>query len=471
MIMRAHVENYCPMHPEAASPPLNLRRRFALSSLGVIAVIALGLGWLMSHMLTQRMLQREGEVSMDFIRNLLLTDQSASYLANPGNEALKARFLGSMAHVSSMSEPVRANAYQSDGTVIWSTDSALVGRHYPLNEELDEALSGKLVVHNGRLDSDKPGKDEHVGLAARTSYYVESYIPILEPGTRKVLGVMELYKVPVQLNAAIRDALVQLWLACALSAIGLFATLYWTVARADRVMREQQARLAESQTLSTAVELARAVAHNLRNPLASIRVSAEMLQTGDASPQELAEHSGDITAAVDRADRWITELVRVSQAPQLQSEVVRPAQLVHACMQEMAPEFNRRGIRWTVQSGDAPDIQAHTAMLRQILISILANAADVMPDGGEIDVRWSIEGKSLKLQVIDSGPGIREDVRQSLFRPFFSTKSGGLGIGLALVKRMVEQWGGQVTLTPAPIKGTCVELTLPLAPLTQPHKE
>jgi two-component system sensor histidine kinase HydH len=459
------------MHPEAASPPLNLRRRFALSSLGVIAVIALGLGWLMSHMLTQRMLQREGEVSMDFIQNLLLTDQSASYLTNPGNEALKARFLGSMAHVSSMSEPVRANAYRSDGTVIWSTDSALVGRHYPVNDELDEALSGRLVVHHGRLDSNKPGKEEHVGLAVRTSYYVESYIPIMEPGTRKVLGVMELYKVPVQLNVAIRDALLQLWLACALSAIGLFATLYWTVARADRVMREQQARLAESQTLSTAVELARAVAHNLRNPLASIRVSAEMLQSGDASPQDLAEHSGDITAAVDRADRWITELVRVSQAPQLQSEVVQPAQLVLACMQEMAPEFNRRGIRWTVQAGDAPAIQAHTAMLRQILISILANAADVMPEGGEIDVRWSSNGKELNLRVIDNGPGIREDVRQALFRPFFSTKSGGLGIGLVLVKRMVEQWGGQVALTPAPLKGTCVELTLPLAPLTQPQKE
>ncbi|MBZ4212158.1 MAG: sensor histidine kinase [Comamonadaceae bacterium] len=459
------------MHPEAASPPLNLRRRFALYSLGVIAVIALGLGWLMSHMLTQRMLQREGEVSMDFIQNLLLTDQSASYLANPGNEALKARFLGSMSHLSSMSDPVRANAYQSDGTVVWSTDAALVGRHFPVNDELREALAGRLVVHNGRLDSNKPGKEEHVGLAARTSYYVESYIPILEPGTRKVLGVMELYKVPVQLSAAIRDALLQLWLACALSAIGLFATLYWTVARADRVMRDQQARLAENQTLSTAVELARAVAHNLRNPLASIRVSAEMLQTGDVSPQDLAEHSGDITAAVDRADRWITELVRVSQAPQLQSEVVQPAQLVLACMQEMAPEFNRRGIRWTVQAGDAPAIQAHTAMLRQILISILANAADVMPEGGEIDVRWSSNGKELNLRVIDNGPGIREDVRQALFRPFFSTKSGGLGIGLVLVKRMVEQWGGQVALTPAPLKGTCVELTLPLAPVTQPQKE
>ena len=451
------------MHLRDPLTPLNLRRRFALISLGVITIIALGLGWLMSHMLTQRMLQREGEVSMDFIQNLLFTDKSGWYLSQPDSAVLKERFLGSMAHVSSMSEPVRANAYQTDGTVIWSTDSALIGRRYPVNDELDEALAGKLVVHNGRLDSGDPGKGEHVGLAQRTSYYVESYIPVLEPGTRKVLGVMELYKVPVQLNVAIRDALIQLWLACAASAVGLFFALYWTVARADRIMRDQQVKIAENQTLSTAVELARAVAHNLRNTLASIRVSAEMLQSGNPSPEDCAEHCIDITASVDRADRWITELVRVSQAPQLKPERVLASQVIRECLMEMAPEMNKRGIRWTVPVGDSPAIQAHTAMLRQIVISILANATDVMPDGGSIAASWAIANSSLKIQIIDSGPGIEEDVRKALFRPFFSTKSGGLGIGLALVKRMVVQWGGQVTLTRAPIRGTCVELTLPLA--------
>ena len=84
----------------------------------------------MSDMLTQRMLQREGEVSMDFIQNLLLTDQSAAYLSNPDDATLRERFRQSMAHLASMSEPVRANAYRTDGTVAWSTDKALVGRRH-----------------------------------------------------------------------------------------------------------------------------------------------------------------------------------------------------------------------------------------------------------------------------------------------------------------------------------------------------
>jgi two-component system sensor histidine kinase HydH len=292
---------------------------------------------------------------------------------------------------------------------------------------------------------------------------VESYIPILNAQTREVVGVMELYKVPVQLNAAIREALVQLWLACAASAIGLFSTLYWTVARADRVMRDQQARLAESQTLATAVELASAVAHNLRNPLASIRVSAEMLQNGETSAQDFTEHCADITASVDRADRWITELVRVAQAPHLQSELVWPSPVVRACLQEMEPEMNRRGIQWSMPAEQAPAVQAHTAMLRQILVSILANAVDVMPQGGSLAVLWTAHPNTLALQIIDSGPGVAADLRNALFRPFFSTKSGGLGIGLALVKRMVAQWGGHITLSPGATQGTCVEIVLPLA--------
>jgi len=447
----------------SATPPLNLRKRFALTSLGVIAIIALGLGWLMSHMLTQRMLQREGEVSMDFIQNLLLTDRSGQYLANPDNAELRARFLASMAHIASMTEPVRANAYSTQGTVIWSTDSTLVGRHYSVNDELDEALRGELVVHSGRLGAEFPDKAEHVGLAALAPYYVESYIPIFEPQTRQVLGVMELYKIPVQLNEAIADALFQLWMACAASAVGLFVSLYWTVARADRVMRNQQAQLAEAQVLATAVELASAVAHNMRNPLASIRVSAEMLSHSHASASSYAEHCADITASVDRADRWITELVRVSQAPHLQSEVVLPSPVIRACLQEMEPEMNRRGIQWTLPGEEAPGVQAHTAMLRQILVSILANAIDVMPQGGRIAVEWKVLDNTLQLQVIDSGPGLDSKIRNALFRPFFSTKSGGLGIGLALVKRMVEQWHGQIALVAAPVQGTCVVLTLPLA--------
>lgn len=444
-----------------ATPTFSLRRRFAATSLIVIVGIALGLGWLVSQMLTERMLKREGQVSMEFIRNLLVTDRSADFLRNPSDLGLQQRFLGSMEHLSSMTEPVRANAFGADGRVLWSTDRALIGRRDADNRELQDALRGELVVHSGTLGRG-PDKQEHAGLSQQTHYFVESYIPVLAPDDpRKVLGVIELYKVPVQLSAAIREAVLQLWLACAGSAVVLFLALNGVVGRADRVMREQQARLSESQALASAVELAGAVAHNLRNPLASIRTAAEMMDGGAAAEQ--AENREDIIASVDRANRWITELVRVSHAAQLPREAVATTPMWRDCLRELQPEMHRQGVQWQLQDGEAPAVHAHPAMLRQILLSVLANAIEAMPQGGPIAIGWRTTHGRLEMTVDDAGTGISEEARKALFRPFFSTKSGGLGIGLALARRTLSQWGGLIGLESRNGAGSRVTITLPLA--------
>jgi two-component system sensor histidine kinase HydH len=445
------------------SAGFSLRRRFALTSLVVIVGIALGLGWLLSEMLTERMLRREGEVSMEFIRNLLVTDRSADFLRRPQDPELRQRFLGSMQHLSSMTEPVRANAFGSDGTMLWSTDKDLIGRRDADNPELQEALRGDLVVHSGTLGSEHE-KLEHEGLSRQTHYYVESYIPILvDEKSGHVEGVIELYKVPVQLSVAIREAVLQLWVACVGSAVVLFLALNGVVVRADRVMREQQKRLSESQALSSAVELAGAVAHNLRNPLASIRTAAEMMDGSIAHLAEHAEHRDDIIQSVDRANRWITELVRVSHASQLPLAAVATTPMWRDCLQELQQEMTRQRVLWQLQEGEAPDVLANAAMLRQILLSVLANAIEAMPHGGPLAIGWQSQAGQLHITVDDAGTGVSEEVRQALFRPFFSTKSGGLGIGLALARRTLAQWGGTIDLFSRHGTGTRVTITLPQA--------
>ncbi len=447
----------------ATQAPINLTRRFALASFVVISIIALLLGWMLSHMLTQRLLNREGSVIQDFVQNLLLTENSAEYFVDPKNPEFLKRFERSMRHIENMKEPVRVNAYMPDGTVVWSTDKNLENRQFPANDELIEALRGELVIHTGNARNGLPDKEEHEGLALYGNYYVESYIPIYPKGGAGVVGVMEFYKISTELNESIRQGVMRLWLACLACAAGLFATLYWIVAHADKVMRQQQTKLVEAQTLASAVELTSAVAHNLRNPLASIRASAEMLQHTDMQARDTLEHSQDITQAVDRADRWITELVRVSQAPNLTPEPVALQPLVDDCLQEMYSELKQHQVRVVAGAGPSLKVLAHPAMLRQIVLSIIANAIDAMGAGGQLTVGWRREGTLLLLTLSDTGPGISSDVRHRIFRPFFSTKSGGLGIGLALVKRMVEQWQGSIELNPVVPHGTSVELRLPIA--------
>jgi two-component system sensor histidine kinase HydH len=110
--------------------------------------------------------------------------------------------------------------------------------------------------------------------------------------------------------------------------------------------------------------------------------------------------------------------------------------VIGECLQEMAPEMNRRGIRWTVPAEEAPAIQAHTAMLRQILISLLANAIDVMPEGGDIAIHWTEHAGFLKLQLVDSGPGLRKTCAMPCFAPFSAPRV----VDWALAWRWSNAW-------------------------------
>jgi two-component system sensor histidine kinase HydH len=102
-------------------------------------------------------------------------------------------------------------------------------------------------------------------------------------------------------------------------------------------------------------------------------------------------------------------------------------------------------------------------MLRQILLSVLANAIEAMPDGGPLAIGWCAEHGQLAMTVDDAGTGISEQARKALFRPFFSTKSGGLGIGLALARRTLAQWNGLIDLQSRNGSGSRVTITLPVA--------
>jgi two-component system sensor histidine kinase HydH len=108
-------------------------------------------------------------------------------------------------------------------------------------------------------------------------------------------------------------------------------------------------------------------------------------------------------------------------------------------------------------------------MLRQILLSVLANAIEAMPQGGPVRIGWAVDDRQLRMSVVDAGTGINENTQRALFRPFFSTKSGGLGIGLALARRTLEQWNGSIDLGPEPGRGSRLTITLPLAEAADPR--
>lgn len=442
--------------------PFNLLRWFAWLSPIAIGLIALVNAWLISSFLNNHLFQREAAVSRDFVQNILISDDSLEYLARPADEKLKSRFSNSIEHLTNMRDILRANVFGADRTVIWSSNPKLVGERFLDNDELDEALSGKLVVHAGRINSGHE-KNEHIGLDPSVRFFVESYIPITRPSDGQIIGVVELYKAPLALTEAIQEGRLQVAVAAGIGALALYVCLFWLIRRADRTIKQQRTQLLEAETLAVVGELTSAVAHNIRNPLSSIRSSAELVQ---AFPQEDgSEHAAEIIREVDRISLRINELLRFSGKTSQLAESVDLVGLLLACVREHQPAFTARGQRLRLEcSLPTANIVADQALLQQVFHSLLSNAEEAMAAGGECLVRLNpLDERKVRVDIVDAGCGIAPEAAEQVFRPFFTTKPKGLGLGLPLARRIVERFGGSLNLDSQPGAGTMVSIVFPRA--------
>jgi signal transduction histidine kinase len=445
-----------------SEPSFNLLRRFGVASLAVIAAIAIVNGVLLSTFLTKRMLGHDAHVTKDFVQNVLEADGSIGYLTDPGNAQFAARFAGSILHFTSMADVQRINVYSRNRTVLWSTDPALIGQRFDANDELEEALHGELAFESGNITAHQRSKPEHIGFSPDSDFFVETYIPIRLPGNSEVLGVVETYKAPVALTAAIRDGRRYIWLTACLGALVLYLTLYWVVRSAHRKIEEQHHRLIKAETMAAVGELASSVAHNIRNPLASIRSSAELALDMTNSPW--AEQASDIVNSVDRIEGWIRDLVSFAYVDSVSRVRVDANELIRECFSGATREFQRCGISGNVEAEvTAAHVDADRALLGHVLHSLVANAIEATPRGGRVTGNvTSVDGK-VQIRIVDTGRGIAPEHLDKLFNLFFTTKPRGLGIGLTLVQRTIERIGGTISVKSAPGSGTVFVIELPAA--------
>jgi two-component system sensor histidine kinase HydH len=158
--------------------PFKLLRWFSLASFALIAAIAAINAHLISSFVTTQLLEREGQVTRDFVQNILVTDHSIDYLVDIGNAELRQRFRDSVLHFTATHDILRTNVYLPDGTILWSSDRSIVGKKFPNNDELQQAIKGTLVVESGPITREIRNKPEHVGLPMDSEFFVETYIPV-----------------------------------------------------------------------------------------------------------------------------------------------------------------------------------------------------------------------------------------------------------------------------------------------------
>jgi len=205
-----------------------------------------------------------------------------------------------------------------------------------------------------------------------------------------------------------------------------------------------QAERIERERLAAVGEMARRVAHNIRNPLAGIRSLAELSVLEVSQDSLVAEHQRRIIRTVDRFGSWLSELLSVSTPLEVapRRESVRP--WLRDLVEALRPMAENGGVALELDDADAPEESiVDRRHLEQAVSAIVTNAIEISPPGGRVSIRVrSRPPGSWEIVVEDDGPGIAPEASGQLFRPYFTTKKGGTGIGLAIAHRVVREHGG-----------------------------
>lgn len=211
--------------------------------------------------------------------------------------------------------------------------------------------------------------------------------------------------------------------------------------------------------------LAAALVHEVRNPLCAIKSAAQYLQSRPADERSL-RFLGIITHEADRLARLSADFLAYAAPWRPALSAVNLPAVVDAAWAVVAPAARKVGVTAIACfAGNLPPARGHADSLQQALVNLLQNAVEAMPEGGRITVTAGPAGEALRLVVADQGSGLPPGPAGRLFTPFVTTKPGGNGLGLAVVKRVVEHHRGRVFLTGRPGRGAAVTLLIPAMPL------
>ncbi len=435
----------------------NLTRWFSIASLISIGLLAAVSAMLLSRLLTEQMLLRDAEVGMAFVQTLSSTAGAESYFRGPRSAPAAAAMEEFFERITMMPDVLKANVYSSDGTVIWSSNLATIGKKFDFNPELDAALGGALKIEADILEHRAYIKPEHVFPGSVLKDFVENYIPVWDAQHKSVIGVVELYKEPQALYRTLRRGIVLIW-SCALGgAAFLFLVLFWIIRRAHRLIDEQANQLVITESFAAIGEMTATVAHGIRNPLSSIRSSAELM--AETEGESARAHCAEIMEEVDRIEQGVRSLVTYTQVPNGPPARVPLNQMAQNAIAEFGREMRRQSINvdWRLDARE-PVVVGDPLLLQQVFASLIANALQAMPTGGVLIVSTTVDGRQAELSIADSGIGISPERLERIFVPFRSTKKHGLGVGLPLVRRVLFRFGGQIDMRSELGRGTTATL-------------
>ncbi len=250
-----------------------------------------------------------------------------------------------------------------------------------------------------------------------------------------------------------------------------------------RLEQEVEARnreIVRNQTLTAMGRMASMIAHDLRNPLSSVKMTLQILgkeASGHAGDAKVAELRQIALEQIRYMEEILSDMLTYSKPAAIKPDWISPEKTIDAAIgltQRRIDDYKVK-IRTAYQAG-LPTIFADANRLRQVLSNLISNAAQATRQSETPEIRISAKvdlgpaGTGLSIEICDNGCGIPENERQKVFEPFYTTHAQGTGLGLAIVKRIIDQHQGSIRVSPNAPQGTCITLVIPTTPPPLPSE-
>ena len=233
-----------------------------------------------------------------------------------------------------------------------------------------------------------------------------------------------------------------------------------------RRMEDANLKLIQAEKLASIGRISASIAHEIRNPLTSVKLNIQKLKQNEQLDEEEKEHLSISQEGIGQIEKFIKELLNFTRVSDLNPERFSVVQIVEESLKMMRNSFQEKRIVLEKNfAADLPAVVVDGDKIRQVFLNILRNAVEAVEEGGKIGLALSRVKENgvakIKVRISDDGCGIPEKDWENIFEPFYTTKPSGFGLGLSNARKIVEQHRGSIRVTKTKGKGTTFEVRIP----------
>lgn len=230
--------------------------------------------------------------------------------------------------------------------------------------------------------------------------------------------------------------------------------------RHREVMRSE---LERSERLSMVGQIAAGVAHELKNPLASIKGAVEIIGDDSTSEADRREFRDILFREIKRIDGTVSEFLEFARPREARMEILDISELLRGTLRQVEPQASERQITFRENIAERVTLNGDRDKLHEMILNLILNAIQASPAGSAIDISLDIAADRIELAIKDYGEGIAPEIRGRVFEPFFTTRASGTGLGLPIAQSIAKLHGGEIAVAAGGDNGALIHVTLPRA--------